>query len=66
MYGTIDSGADIIIMGGVPEAHTHVRKDFKKVDKVPCQQTFHLDGRLDLDLTFNDRTMTIHLYRSSL
>ena len=46
--------------------HTHIRKkDFKKVDKVPriyCQQTFHLDGRLDLNLTFNDKTMTTPVY----
>ena len=62
MYGIIDSGADITIMGGglfqKLATHTHIRKDYKKVDKVPrkyCQQTFHLDGRLDLVLSFNDK-----------
>ena len=70
MYGIIDSGADITIMGGglfqKLATHTHIRKkDFKKVDKVPrtyCQQTFHLDGRLDLNLTFNDKTMITPVY----
>lgn len=27
-----------------------------------CLQTFDLDGRLDLDLTFNDKTMTTPVY----
>ena len=59
MNGVVDSGADITIMGG--EMFKHVaavgklrKKDFKSSDTTPHnydQHPFHLDGRLDLDIT---------------
>ena len=62
--GLIDTGADITIMG--PEPFKKVvaivglkKRQFKPEDKLPrtydCR-TFKLDGRLDLDVTFMDKT----------
>jgi len=63
--GLIDTGADISIMG--PELFKKVaavaglkKKQFKPADKLPHtydRRTFKLDGRLDLDVTFVDKTM---------
>ena len=41
------------------------KKDFQPPDKVPQtynQQTFQLDGMMDLELTFNDKVMKTTLY----
>ena len=64
-YGLIDSGADITIMGGtlfkkVAAVARLKKRDFMKADKVPRnydQRPFQLDGRMDLDITFQDHTM---------
>ena len=68
--GVVDSGADITIIGG--EAFKKVaavarlrKRDFKPPDKTPKtynQQTFRLDGRMDLDVTFQDWTMKTPVY----
>ena len=68
--GMIDTGADITIMGAelfkLVAAAAHLRKrDFKKVDKVPqtydCK-TFSLDGRIDLDVSFDGVTVNTPVY----
>ncbi len=41
------------------------KKDFKKLDKTPHnyeRQPFTLDGRLDLDISFNDKTIHTPVY----
>ena len=69
-YGIVDSAADITIMGGklfkqvANVARLH-KKDFKPADKTPCtynRQPFHLDGRVDLDIVFCDKTMRTPVY----
>jgi len=67
VFGIIDSGADITIMGGelfkkVAAAARLKKRDFKKPDKVPRtydQQPFTLDGRMDLDVTFGERVHSL-------
>ena len=68
--GVIDTGADITIMGQdlfakvVAAARLH-KKNFRKLDKVPRtydQKTFHLDGCMDMDLSFADKTMRTTVY----
>lgn len=70
MEGVVDSGSDITILGGemfkqiATVARLH-KKDFKPPDKQPRtynQQTFHIDGRVELDISFNDRTMKTAVY----
>ena len=69
-YGLIDTGADISIIGGklfkrVATIARLKKRDFKKSDKVPRtydQKTFKLDGRMDLDIEFEGRTMRTPLY----
>ena len=69
-FGIIDSGADITIMGGglfrKVASVAHLKKrDFKKADKTPRtydQKPFHIDGRMDLDVMFGDRTMCTAVY----
>ena len=64
--GVVDSGVDITIMGGdlfkrVATVAKLRKKDFRPSDKVPRnydQQPFRLDGCLDLDVSFQDKTMT--------
>ena len=68
--GIIDTGADISIMG--PElfkqvaAVARLRKSaFKKPDKTPYtydHRPFTLDGKLELDITFNNHTMCTPIY----
>ena len=68
--GVVDSGADITIIGG--EAFKQVaavarlrKRDFNPPDKTLKtynQQTFRLDGRMDLDIAFQDRTMKTPVY----
>ena len=66
----VDTAADITIVGA--EAFKHIaavttlrKRDLKPADKTPRtydHQIFHLDGRLDLDITFQDRTMKTPVY----
>ena len=68
--GLIDTGADISIMG--PELFKKVaavaglkKRQLKPADKLPHtydRRTFKLDGRLDLDVTFVDKTMHTAIY----
>ena len=72
--GVIDSGADITIMGAdlfkKVAAIAHLKKkQLKKSDKVPYtydQKPFKLDGKLDgkleLDITFQDKTLCTPVY----
>ena len=68
--GIIDSGADISIMGGelfkrVAAVARLKRRDFKRADKEPHtydQKPFPLDGRMDLDVSFGDKTMKTAIY----
>ena len=70
MYGIIDSGADITIIGGrlfkrVALAARLKKKDFMKPDKTPRtydQKPFTLDGKMDLDVVFEDRAMRTSVY----
>ena len=63
------SGANITIIGGsvfhkVTTA-TRLKKDLKKPDHTPRtydQQPFKLDGRMDLDITFGEKTMRTPVY----
>ena len=68
--GIMDTGADITIMG--PELFKKVasvaklkKRQLKKADKVPHtydRREFKLDGRLDLDINFNNKTMNTAVY----
>ena len=70
VFGIIDSGADITIMGGelfkkVAAAARLKKRDFQAPDKVPRtydQQPFTVDGRMDLNVTFDDKTMKTPVY----
>ena len=69
-YGIIDSGADITIMGGVlfkkVAAVARFRKrELKRPDKKPRNYDhtpFTLDGRIDMDVTFDGRAMRTPVY----
>ena len=69
-YGIVDSGADITIIGGtlfqkVASVARLKKRDLKKPDKPPRnydQRPFSLDGRMDLDLTFDGQTMKTPIY----
>jgi len=64
-YGIIDTAADITIIEGklykeVASVACLQKKDFKLADKTPCTyncQPFSLDGQMDLNITFGDKTM---------
>ncbi len=66
----VDSGSDITIMGAelfarAPLAARIRKRDFKKANRIPKtydQRTFNLDGRLDLDVEFGDRSMNTSVY----
>ena len=68
--GVIDSGADITIMGAElfkkVASVAHLKKSaFKKPDKTPYtydHQPFSLDGKLELDITFDSCTMRTPVY----
>ena len=68
--GVIDSGADITIMGEdllkrVAAAARLKKSRLKKADKVPRtydRKPFSLDGRMDLDITFDGVTMQTPVY----
>ena len=69
-YGVLDSGADITIMGGtlfrkVAAVARLKKRDLKRPDKTSRnydQTPFTLDGRMDLDITFNGKTMCTPVY----
>ena len=70
MYGVVDTGADNTIINGpmfkrvAAVARLH-KQDFKAPDRTPNgygQKPFRQDGRLDLDITFGDRTMNTPIY----
>ena len=68
--GVIDSGADITIMGAelfkqVASVARLKKSAFKKPDKTPYaygHQPFSLDGKLELDITFDNHTMRTPVY----
>ena len=70
MYGVIDTGADITILGGslfkkVATIAKLKKRDFHPADKTPRnydQRPFQLDGRLDLDISFGEHTMRTPVY----
>ena len=70
MSGVIDTAADVTIMGGemfkkVAAVAKLRKKDFKPADKTPHnydKKPFRLDGKLELDVSFQDRTMTTDVY----
>ena len=68
--GVIDSGSDLTITGAELFAKVAVtarlhKRDFKKADKVPRtydQRTLSLDGRLDLDIEFDGKSLNTPVY----
>ena len=69
MVGVIDTAADVSIMGGEMfkkvAVAANLHKDFKPADKTPYtydKKPFRLDGKLKLDISFQDRVMTTDIY----
>lgn len=70
MTGVVDSGADITIMGGEMFKRVAViaklrKRDFKPSDNTPRnydRRPFRLDGRLELDISFGDKTIRTSVY----
>ena len=70
LYGIVDSGADITIMGStafkqVATVAKLQKRDFKPPDKVPKNydlKPFHVDGMIEVDIEFQDRTMKTPVY----
>lgn len=68
--GVIDSGSDITIMGGklfqtVATVARLRKRDFQKPDRTPRtydQKPFHIDGKIELDIEFSDKTMKTSVY----
>ena len=68
--GTIDSGSDLTIMNGdlfkkVAEFARLKKQDFRPTDKKPrtySGQQFELDGRMDLDISFDGHAMCTPVY----
>lgn len=69
-FGIIDTEADITIIGGnlfkrVATIACLKKRDFKRADKTPRpyeQKPFSLDGRMDLDISFGERTRCTPVY----
>lgn len=68
-YGIIDRDADITIMSGGlfrnMASAACLKRNFKKADKTSRtynQKSFHLHGRMDLDVAFGDSTMHTPIY----
>lgn len=62
--GVIDTGA-IAFFAKIAAAARLKKKDFQPANKVPrtySQEHFKLDGRMDLDVTFGDKTMCTPVY----
>ena len=70
MCGIVDTGADITIIGGmmfkrVATAIKLKKRDFRKSDRTARNydgQPFQLDGVMDLDITFDDKTIRTSVY----
>ena len=70
MYGVVDTGADVTIINDpmykwVAALDRLHKRDFKAPDKTPHgygQKPFRLDGCLNLDITFGNRTMSTPIY----
>lgn len=70
VYVIIDSGADITIMGGdmfkkVATVARQQKKNFRPADKTPYnydRKPFTLDGMMDLDISFGEKTLTTPVY----
>jgi len=65
--GIVDTAADITIMGGTlfkkVAAVAHLRKkNFKSCDKQALNYDCPLDGWIDLDITFGDKTIKTPVY----
>ena len=67
--GIVDSSADITTMNGDlfkrVAAAAHLKKDFKKADKVARtydRQSFLLDGLMDMDISFDGQAMRTPVY----
>ena len=68
--GVVDTAADITIMGGklfalVAAVAKLRKKNFKKPDKVPRNydgREFHLDGCMEMEITFEGKTLTTKVY----
>ena len=69
-FGIVDSGADISIMGGklfkqvAAVARLH-KRDFQRPDKTPRgydRKPFHIDGKVSLDICFQDKVMNTPVY----
>ena len=70
MSGVIDTAADVTIVGGemfkkVAAVAKLRKKDFKPADKTPYnydKKPFRLDGKLEVDVSFQDCTMMTDIY----
>ena len=70
VYGFVDTGADITILGGkvfqkVAALAKLKKKDFKPCDKTACNydgKLLHLDGKMHLNITFGGHTMSTPIY----
>ena len=70
VYGVIDTGADVTILGGklykcVATTAKLRKRDFRPADKTARnydQRPFLLDERLDLDISFGEHTMCTPVY----
>ena len=70
MYGIVDTGADITIMGGtmfrkVATAAKLRKRNFKDPDKQPLtydQRPFKLDDMIDMEIKFKDKLIKILVY----
>ena len=68
--GVIDTGADITIIGGdlfrrVAAVARLKKKNLKEADKIPRtydQRPFSLDGKIDMNITFDGMTMRTPVY----
>lgn len=67
--GIVDSGADITIVGGKlfkkVALAARLKRDFLPADKTPRtydQRPFSLDGRVNLDIEFNEKTLNTPVY----
>ena len=70
IYGIVDSGADITIIGGEMFKKVAIVARLKKRNLRPADRTpysydrkpFKLDGRMDLEISFGGKTMTTPVY----
>ena len=70
LWGIVDSGTDITIMGSsafkqVTSVAKLKRQDFKKLDKVSRnydRQPFHVDGKININMEFQGKTMKTPAY----